>query len=345
MKCLHWSSRNIVRRAISVVAHLFKPARNSIYKATDLSRATLATCLRRASAERSQKPSPDILLRRLKQVDERELEQTLERENRKLLRRLKLPRRPLIALDYRTLPYYGADRPELVSSSELPGTTRGVRFAMLSVVESKRTLTLRACQVTPFDTHIGVLQRMLAGLPLRPSLLLLDRGFYAVEVVLALTSMGIHFIMPAPRTTGIKRLIESFERGEVPACTEYEMHGRGGRAKVRLMFLRRRTDDGWLTFAFISDLPLDPAVAAVLYSCRWRIEANNRELKKFMARTTSRDMKLRRIYYSLAALLYNLWIVLRQAAGMFRSYEFKQALIVELEFSFVAWTAEHPPPL
>jgi hypothetical protein len=36
------------------------------------------------------------------------------------------------------------------------------------------------------------------------------------------------------------------------------------------------------------------------------------EIEKFRDRVTSRSMKLRRIYYSLVALLYNLWNVLRK---------------------------------
>jgi IS4 transposase len=140
-------------------------------------------------------------------------------------------------------------------------------------------------------------------------------------------------------------LCEAFERGEIPDVVDYTARSDKGKARVKLIFNRKRTEDGLKTFVFISDLPLDPARAIELYRYRWRIETNNRELKKFMARTTSQDMKLRRIYYSLAALLYNLWIVLRHVLGVFRGYEFKQALIVELEFSLVARASEHPPPL
>ena len=84
------------------------------------------------------------------------------------------------------------------------------------------------------------------------------------------------------------------------------------------------------TYVFVSDIAFKPDVASELYRCRWRIETNNREIEKFKARTTSRSMKLRRIYYSLAALLYNLWVVMRHILGSLMSYEFKRALSLRL---------------
>jgi len=339
------SIQRIACTGIKAIASLFSIGRNSVYKAEDLTKALIQTCVDNSSAEQVAGPSPDTLLRRLQQIDERTFDQTLEERNAKLLRKLGLRRRALMALDFRTLPYYGAEQPSLVSDSRLPGTRFGIRFAMLSVVEAGRTFTLRVEQVTPFHSVVEVLERMLDRIPFKPRLLLLDRGFYAVWVILALKSRGIHFLMPAPRTASIKRLCEAFERGEIPAVVDYTVRGRRGSARVKLIFIRKKTAEGWKTYAFISDLPLDPTVALELYSCRWRIETNNRELKKFMARTTSTDMKLRRIYYSLAALLYNLWIVMRHALGELRSHEFKLVLNVQLTFSSVVRMDDPPPPL
>jgi hypothetical protein len=304
----------------------------------------LATCLNRASAERSEGPSPDTLLRRLGQVNENDLQGALERENRKLLKELNLPRRQVMAVDYRTLPYYGRDQPELVRESELPGTTWGIRFAMLSVVELRKTIALRVRQATPLDTHVGVLQGLLGGLPHKPRLLLLDRGFYSVDVVLALKSAGIHFLMPAPRTSGIKRACEAFERGELPALSRYTMHGQHGKAEVWLMLDRRKTEDEWRTFAFISSLSFDPKAVAGVYGWRWRIETSNRELKHFLALTTSQDMKLRRVYYWLATFLYNLWIALRHSLGRLTKHVFKRGVLELLSPRSRASSWVKPPP-
>jgi len=120
----------------------------------------------------------------------------------------------------------------------------------------------------------------------------------------------------------------------------------GDSAQVKLVFIRRRTKEGLKTHVFVSDIAFDPEIASELYRCRWRIETNNREIEKFMARTTSRSMKLRRIYYSLAALLYNIWIVMRNVFDELRSYEFKNILSIRLNAASPPATKSYlGPPL
>jgi IS4 transposase len=136
--------------------------------------------------------------------------------------------------------------------------------------------------------------------------------------------------MPAKQTAPIKRLCKAFEKREVSSAVDYAVRSFGDSAQVKLIFVRRRTKEGLKTHVFVSDIAFDPKTASELYRCRRRIETNNREIK-FRARTTSRSMKLRRIYYSLAALLYNLWIVMRSMlGGLLRSYEFKSILNIQL---------------
>ena len=324
---------------------IFTPARNSTFKAEDLTKALIKTCIGNSSAEQCSIPSPDTILRRLRQVDEKAFDRVLEGLNTKLLRKLDLRRRVVKALDFRTLPYYGAEQPSLVSDSRLPGTRLGVRFAMLSAVEDGCTFTLRVKQVTPFHSKVGVLRKMLGRPPVKLRILLLDRGFFSVEVMKSLKSARGHFLMAAKRTAPIKRLCERFERGEIQPVVDYVVRSFGSEAPVKLIFTRRKTKKGWETHVFVSDLPFDPSAASELYRCRWRIETNNREIKKFMARTTSQSMKLRRMYYSLAALLYNLWIVMRSVFYELRSHEFKRALSLQLSFLPTAHASDQPPPL
>lgn len=345
LKAQKRSIKRIANITFKTVGRVFTPAPNSTYKADDLTKALIGTCVRNSSAEQCGALSPDTMLRRLRQVDEKALGRVLEGLNNKLLRKLDLRRRVVMALDFRTLPYYGGEQPSLVSDSRLPGTRFGVRFAMLSVVEEGCTFVLGVKQVTPFYSKAGIIREMLGRAPVRPRMLLLDREFYAVEVIKALRSWGTHFLMAAKRTAPIKRLCERFERGEIPPVVDYLVSSFGSSVQVKLIFIKRRTKRGWETHVFVSDQPLNPETASGLYSCRWRIETNNREVKKFMARTTSRNMKLRRIYYSLAALLYNLWIVMRHALGELRSREFKLVLNVRLVFSSVVRMDDPPPPL
>ena len=345
LKATQRSIKRIACRTFKIVGRIFVSARNSTYKADDLTKALVETCIKNSSAEQCSAPSPDTLLRRLRQVDEKAFSQEFERLNTKLLGKLGLHRRVVMALDFRTLPYYGIEQPTLVSDSRLPGTRLGIRFAMLSAVEDGCTFTLGAKQATPFHSKVGVLREMLGRAPLKPRILLLDRGFYTVGVINALKSSKTHFLIAAKRTAPIKRLCRRFERGEIPPVVDYVVRSFGSEVSVKLIFVRKKTEKGWETHVFVSDLPFDPHTASELYRCRWRIETNNREIKKFMARTTSQSMKLRRMYYSLAALLYNLWITLRRMLGKLTAHEFKRVLNAQMAFSLAVRLDNQPPPL
>lgn len=324
--------KRFANRGLKGLREIFSPARNSSYKAEELAKALIKTCIGNSSAERCLKPSPDTILRRLHQVDEGALGQVIRKSNAELLKKLQLPRRVILAIDCRDLPYYGVEQPGLVRA-KLPGTRLGVRFAMLSIVERGRTFTLMTKQVGQCGPRVEILEEMLEAIRglVDPRMILMDRGFFTVEVIKTLKSRRIHFLMPAKRTAPIERLREGFERSEVPPVVDHTMRGAGGSVRVKLIFVRRKTEKGEETHIFVSDMAFEPEVASELYYCRWRIETNNRELKKFKAQTTSTSMKLRRAYYSLAALFYNLWISLRNILGQLRSHEFKSILHFQLD--------------
>ena len=112
----------MVSRTFKNIEGIFDPAGNSTYKAEDLTKALIETCIRNSSAEQCSEPSPDTMLRRLHQVDEGAFNLTLKDLNAQLLMKLHPRRRVMLALDYRTLPFYGIEQPVLVSYPELPGT-------------------------------------------------------------------------------------------------------------------------------------------------------------------------------------------------------------------------------
>jgi hypothetical protein len=155
------------------------------------------------------------MLRRLHQVNWGILGRVIKESNVQLLKRLCLRRRVMLAMDYKTLPYYGAEQPVLISDSRLPRTRLGMRFAILSIVEAGRTFTIGMRQVGPFTSKVEVLREMLEDIHglVEPKIILFDRAFFTVEVMKALKSKKRHFLMPAKRTAPIKRLCKAFEKG------------------------------------------------------------------------------------------------------------------------------------
>ncbi len=301
-----------------------------------------------ASAEKHSKPSPDVILRRLHEVDEENAQEELEKLNEQILEELQLPENPKIAIDFTIIPYYGEDNPTLVSDSRLPGTKLGIKFAILSVVEEGKTITLKARQVSPFESNISVLKELLdyAQKLLDPSLVLLDRGFYSVDAVEELKSRKLGFIIPAKKTSPVRKACEKFEKGEIPAETDHTVSNSKKEEKVRLLFTERETENGKEIHPFITNLDISPDEASENYGWRWRIETNIRELEKFKPFTTSRSMELRRLYFIVSMTLYNLWILSRDGSERPRAHEFKKWLKRLLKvFRVFGGEKIRPPPV
>ncbi|KXB06447.1 hypothetical protein AKJ52_02200 [candidate division MSBL1 archaeon SCGC-AAA382C18] len=311
---------------------LFDPAPNSVYGSFDLAQAVMEMGMDEASAERQSRPSPDVILRRLHEIDEEKSRKRVEELNEQILEMLFPSEELTIAIDFTTLPYYGEEDPMLVSDSRLPGTNLGLKFAVLSVVEKGKTITLKARQVSPFESEVSVLEELLeyAEDLLNPDLVLLDRGFYSVEAVRELKSRDIGFIIPAKKTNPVRDICKKYKKGKAPAETSYTISSVKEEETVRLLITEKETKNGTETHPFITNLDTDPDEASENYSWRWRIETNIRELEKFKPFTTSQSMKLRRLYFLIAMTLYNLWILTRNGSERPRAHEFKDWLEIEL---------------
>ncbi len=281
---LQWSYEDLAR--------FFDPAPNSVYGSFDLAQSIMEMGMDGVSAESRSKPSPDVILRRLYEVDEKSARRKLEEFNEWILDELYSSKDLMIAIDFTVIPYYGEENPMLVSDSRLEGTNLGIKFAVLSVIEEGKTFTLKTRQVNPVESEVSVLGEMLdyAEEVLNPDLVLLDRGFYSVEAIRELKSRRMGFIMPAKKTNPVKKACKNFKKGEAPSEQDYTVSGSKGEEGVRLLLTEKETKTERRSTPFITNLDITPEEASENYSWRWRIETNIRELEKFKPQTTSQSM-------------------------------------------------------
>jgi len=171
----------------------------------------------------------------------------------------------------------------LVSDSRLPGTTLGIKFAVLSIVEKSKTFTLKVSQVGPLESETSVLRKLLdyAEKFLDPSLVLLDRGFYSVEAIKELKSRKQGFIVPAKRTSPVKKLCREFANGNISSETNHTITSQKDEEKVELILTENETEDGKEIHPFITNRDFGPEKISENYGWRWRIETNIREFEKF----------------------------------------------------------------
>ncbi|MGC8559021.1 MAG: transposase, partial [Nitrososphaeria archaeon] len=202
-----------------------KVAKNSKYMHEDIVKSLIYVSLNNTSAESGSKdlakdmdvPSPDVVLRRLKALDLSNVINALNKANMKLVKKHARDGMKM-AIDYTEEPYYGKIDMYVTRSKYKSGTDMFHTFATISVVgkDERERLTLYSLPVTRLDTKEEIVRELLKNSP-RPSLLLMDRGFFTIEIIKLLTEMGIKFIIPAVLNERVKRVMDDYIHGRVPA--------------------------------------------------------------------------------------------------------------------------------
>ena len=162
-------------------------------------------------------PSGDALLYHLRRLDPAAVLTAFLGWNRDILSSVGFPATGVLAIDYTTVPYFGEDSTHAVRAQRVRGTRYGWQLATVYLCHRGLRFTLHAVPVDQFSRKEDVVRELLeeASRYVRPSLVLLDRGFYSGEVVRALLDLGVDFLIPAQRTAAVRRLLR--EHRHLPA--------------------------------------------------------------------------------------------------------------------------------
>ena len=234
-----------------------------------------------------------------------------------------------VAIDLVALPYHGtgdaAHHGEVCRSKAKGGTTHFFTYATAYAIVRGRRYTLAMCRVRAKQRMEHVLRTLLSRLvPLgiRITLLLLDRGFYSVQVIQDLMTCEIPFIMPAvkrgkkPTTAGgptgtyalaaehqsrwTTYTLKSAKEGQVAFALAVVCHNTRGH--------RGRHQREALVYATwgVTHRPLRWIRAT--YRRRFGIEASYRQSHQARIRTSTRKPALRLLFMGVALVLRNVWV-------------------------------------
>lgn len=253
---------------------------------------------------------------------ERRVNQALRANLPKNLRK----RRQRLAVDLTLIPYHGepeAVLQEIYRGQAKHGTTHFHAYASLYVVCRGERFTVALIRVELGASMKAVVQRLLlwamrAGV--RPKLLLLDRGFYSVEVIGYLKRAQVPFLMPAVARGRVRA------DGTVTGIRAYKLKKRGGWGEHTLTSGKRRTQVhiavyagnyrgqwqrhgrfAWV-YAYWGFQPSSPRWVADTYRSRFGIETSYRQMNQGRIRTCTRSPLQRYLYVALALILRNLWV-------------------------------------
>ncbi len=233
-----------------------------------------------------------------------------------------------LAIDLTLVPYHGQPyrcSEEIYRSQAKSGTTHFHAYATCYVVHKGRRFTVAMMRVDHGTTMVAVLKRLLrqacrAGI--RPSLLLLDRGFYSVKVIRYLQAAHYAFIMPViirgrdahdlrgPSATRVfavqkhrawaKYTLTNSEK--IKATVRICVHCRNWAGR------RKRRGRQTLVYAFWGLQPKTIDWVYQIYRLRFGIETSYRQLNEARIKTTTRNPQLRLLFIGIALVLRNLWV-------------------------------------
>jgi hypothetical protein len=235
---------------------------------------------------------------------------------------------PHVALDLTLIPYHGQHHThenELYRSQAKSGTTHFHAYASAYLIRHGHRVTLALSYVRKGEDLAAVVKRLMrrvrdAGV--RPSLVLLDRGFFTVNVIRYFQAARTAFLMPVPlrgrkkdhpKGPGGTRVFEYWTTG---GRGEHTLtHTSGKTATVGIMVhcrnrAGRRGKHGRerLVYAYWGWDPPSAAQVSQLYRSRFGIETSYRQMNQCRARTCTRNPAVRLLLVGVALVLRNVWV-------------------------------------
>lgn len=250
--------------------------------------------------------------------------------NRALVNDLPRPlrkRKQRVAIDLHLVPYYGLpmdDPKEIYRSQAKAGTHNFHAYASAYVVFQGQRYTIALTPVEAREKMKPVVQRLLALIGktcVRPGLLLLDRGFYSIDVIRYLQRARVPFLMPAvgrgrkPKDGEPLTGIRAFQKWKTSGWTKHTLVSGKDKANVLVCVhcgnhngkRKKRGRYAWV-YAYWGFKPGSTRWVKDTYRSRFGIETSYRQLNEARIKTCTRNPVVRFFFIALALILRNVWV-------------------------------------
>jgi putative transposase len=243
-------------------------------------------------------------------------------------------KRPLtIAVDLTLIAYYGKhslDDPQVYRSQAKRGTNSFFAYATAYLVLHGERFTLAVAPVTREKALKQVLQELLLVVGkrgLKIGLLLLDRGFYSVEVIRYLQQARRPFLMPMvchgrpadhPQGPSASNVFKAMKKSGWYTYTLQDAKKDQATVSVCVKRARyknkhgKRKSETWV-YAYWGIAPKRVDWVKDTYRRRFGIETSYRQMNQCRIRTTTKKFHVRFFYVAIGLLLRNLWVWLHYA--------------------------------
>lgn len=217
-----------------------------------------------------------------------------------------------IAFDEHDIEFYGKGVPNICSGKAKNGTNRFFRFLTCSIVTAGKRFIIDIQPVSPFSRLENLIDKSLLKIKskIKIDMAYLDRGFDRAKVINVLKKHKIKFVMPKVRSPTVKAWFDKSEGCNSYIVEDFKIGKGENSAEVNLVLVN---DEEGVKRAFICNFPIAEPIAYRLYSMyskRWGIETNYRNLDHdFKPRTTTKNYLIRLFYFVFSCFVYNLWVM------------------------------------
>jgi IS4 transposase len=141
-------------------------------------------------------------------------------------------------------------------------------------------------------------------------MVLCDREFDSKAVYQTLSNLDVNYLIPKRVHSTEREAIETMDKnGQEVAVESASVHVEQGSHAMQFLYVPSTKGEG--TAVFATNLSVGPKEAETFcrrYSRRWQIENEYKSIKNdFLAKTSSKDYRVRLFYFVFAVLLHNIW--------------------------------------
>jgi putative transposase len=224
-----------------------------------------------------------------------------------------------VAIDCHQICYFGKDLLYTRGGKHDRGTSKFFEYAVCSIIDKGLKLIVCVIPMTQFDKLSVLVDDILTKVKkvVKINRVLCDRAFNGIEVIRALNRHQVQFLMPMVRSETVKDAYEKAQYCDARVFDNFRIGNKNNYVKVNLIVVKDKRGDH---HSFICNFPVHEVIAYRLfkiYSKRWNIETSFRSLTKdFRARTTSKSIVLRLLYFLFSCCLYNLWTIVNLVVSL-----------------------------
>ena len=257
-----------------------------------------------------------------------------------------IPRNIKIAFDFKKQLYYGEkDNPHVIGILAEKGTKKAFKWHTCVVILKGVELQIGSIMIQKGEKKEFFIQKMieyLESLGFTVELSVMDREYYSKVVFKYLDSKGVTYITPVKGSKSLNAKKEEALKAPKKRVQDYNMkdgyepgngynyftHKVGFYAKRKKNFNKLRAQYKNKTrkkeeilcdiFVLASNQEFSAPIVKEKYKFykirgdygdRWRIETSYREVIPFVTYSTSKIPEVRNLYFIIALLLYNLWVI------------------------------------